>query len=87
MIANACHLVVQSPYIVPAFAHGLWQVSVYQLTSEITRYQQLSKFYLKKFNILNNSVPLYNVFYFRIWCLANNSTKPEIGNDLKKIFF
>lgn len=87
MTANACHLVMQSPDAGPAFAHGFWHVSVYQLTSKMTRYQQLSKFHLKNFNILNNSVPLYNIFCFRIWHPANNSTKPEIGKGLKKFFF
>lgn len=30
------------------------------------------------FNILNNSVPLYNIVYFRNYFLANDSTKPEV---------
>lgn len=62
MIASACHLVMKSAYMGPAFAHGLLHVSVIQLTSQITRYQQLLNFELKNFNILNNSIPSSNIF-------------------------
>lgn len=52
--------------------------------SKITRYQQLLNFQLKNFNILNNSVPLYNIVYLRSCHLANNRTKPEVGKGFLK---
>lgn len=70
----------------PCLCSQIITLSVYWLTSQITRSQPLSNFSLKNFNIWNNSVPLCNIFYFRNGCLANNSTKPEIGKGFKKLF-
>lgn len=84
MLPNACHWVRKSAYTGPAFAQGLWHVSMKQVTSKITRYQQLLNFQLKNFNILNNSVLSRNISYFRNCHLANNSTKPEVGKGFLK---
>ena len=51
----------------------------------VTQQQQyFLNFQLKNFNILNNSVLLYNTSHIRSYPLANNSIKPEVG---KGIFF